>query len=184
MFPRGGPRDAWEGSGMPSGEGFGKNTKNPTFWDPHGGTISTPLGAHGCLSGDILASKSSFGRYFFSMFFDIYFLLVFWWICHGFVREFWSDVLCILLIVTLQSIFANCEFYVGKTYDFHVSRVHIFTILSQFLYPNFDVFLGRNFMIFFIMFWDGSGRLWGARNAKKSTKSVRVAVMAGGRGGR
>ena len=54
-------------------------------------------------------------------------------------------------------------------------------ILSQFLHPNFDVFLGRIFMIIFNMFWDGSGRLWGARNAKKSTKSVRVAVMAGWR---
>ena len=41
MFPRGGPGDAREGAGMPSGEGFGKNTKEPTFWDPHGAPFRT-----------------------------------------------------------------------------------------------------------------------------------------------
>ena len=110
---------------MPSGEWFGKTHKRIYLWGPHGGTISNPLGAHGCPSGDILASRSNFGRYFFSMFFDIDFLLVLFLICHGFGREFGSDVLSIFLIATLQSIFANCEFYLGETDDFHVSRVPI-----------------------------------------------------------
>ena len=90
-----------------------------------------------------------------------------------------SYVLCIFLIVTLQSIFVNCEFSPGKTYDFYVSRVPIFMLFSHFLRLNVDVFLGRVSGTFLVRFWDGFWRLWEDKDAKKSTKSVTVVVMMG-----
>ena len=136
----GGPRDAREGSGMPSGEGFGKNTKESTFWDPHGG-----LGAHGCPSGDILASKSSFRAILFSMFFDIYFLLIVWWICHGFVKEFGSDVLCIFELLPFNRFSRIVSFTSVKPMTF-MFRGFTFSRFSHSFYTRISTFSWEGFL--------------------------------------
>ena len=66
-------------------------------------------------------------------------------------------VSCFFEAVAVQLIFARCEFYLGKTYGFHVSGISMFMFLLLFEGPNFKSFLGRVFGRISVRFWEGFG---------------------------
>ena len=126
--PTGGSRRRPGGVRDALGRGVWKKHKRIYLLGPPRGHHFEPFGCSWVSFGRHFGVQIEFWTLFFLSdfrhLFFISFLMDLSWICEG----FWIRCFMFFLIVTLQSIFANCEFYLGKTYDFHVSRVHIFTI--------------------------------------------------------
>ena len=97
-----------------------KKHKKTTENEAQGNTIWSPLGTLGRPLDDIWGSRWIHGHPFFACFFRFDFRLVFSWIFNGFEGRKGTIFYSIFEFFAARAIFANCEFYLRKTYIFHV----------------------------------------------------------------
>ena len=129
MLPgRGGPG----GVGDPLGLCVLRKHKKLTLNEAQGNTIWSPLGTLGRPLDDIWGSRWIHGHPFFACFFRFDFRLVFSWIFNGFEGRKGTIFYSIFDFFAARAIFANCEFYLRKTYIFHIWEASFSKIFKRF----------------------------------------------------
>ena len=131
MLPGRGGEAPGRGRGSPWAVGCKKAQKINSN-ETQGNTIWSPLGTLGRPLDDIWGSRWIHGHPFFACFFRFDFRLVFSWIFNGFEGRKGTIFYSIFEFFAARAIFANCEFYLRKTFIFHVWEASFSKIFKRF----------------------------------------------------
>ena len=93
------------------------------------GALWGPLGVRWSIFG---GQDGFMGTFFSHVFFRFDFRLVFSWIFNGFEGRKGTIFYSIFEFFAARAILANCEFYFGKTYIFHVWEASFSKIFKRF----------------------------------------------------